>query len=202
MTYMRSDYRDDLQHKLLALEDGGYGDFDYETPDYNLFLDLAVARLFPAIYKKVKQASLPLAAYGTQQFYSVTPANVANIFLIEDTVERTPLLGWRISGGDVINIDAGQGAGAATISLVNVYYYDAYTLPNDDVTDVGLAAVYKPLVVLGALIEALESRQDTGIRGDPPPTGNFSETQLLDRLIPRYDKMVSQLAMSLPGMLF
>lgn len=200
MTYTRADYRTDLEHKLLSLEDGGYGDFAYETTDEDLFLDLSVARLYPAIYKRVVESGLSLTSYGTQGFYSVTPvASLQRIFLIEDAAERTPLLGWQSSGLDVVNIDVRQGAGFTTISSVNIYSHAPFVLPSNDSDDVALGDEYKPLVVLGALIEALESRQDTGVRGDPPPTGNFTETQLLDRLIPRYDKMRDDLTMSLPA---
>lgn len=195
----RLQYRTNLKHKLLALEDGGYGDFDYEDADYDLFLALAVAKLYPAVYTKVKQANLALTAYGTQSLYSITPTYPDRVFLIEDTVERAPVLGWKLSGTDIVNIDASEGAGWTTISTVNAYYYDAYSLPADDVTDAGIAAVYEPLINLGALIEALEARQDTGVRGEPPPTGQFQEVQLLDRLTPRYDKLKEQLAMALPA---
>lgn len=199
MTYTRDQYRADLDHKILALEDGGYGDFAFESTDYDLFLDLSIARLYPAIYKKM-QETLTLVPYGTMSFMQISPTRAENVYRIEDAVERTIVLGWRVSGTDIINIDPFQGVGN-TITDVTVMYHDAYVLPTDDDTDVGLAANYKPLVVLGALIEALESRQDTGVRGDPPPTGIFNETQLLDRLIPRYDKMVNSMAMSMPAVL-
>lgn len=199
MTYTRDQYRADLNHKLLALEDGGYGDFAYDDTDLNLFLDLSVSRLYPAVYRKVSQG-LALTSYGTQNYMSCTPLRADRVFRIEDLTERTAILGWTVSGGDIINIDPYQGVGS-TLANVTVYYHDAYVFPIDDDTDVGLEPMYKPLVVLGALIEALESRQDTGVRGDPPPTGNYTETQLLDRLIPRYDKMVKELAMSLPAVM-
>lgn len=198
----RETYRNNLKSKLLALEDGGYGDFDYEDNDLNLFLALSISQLYPAVYRRVTQPALALTAYGTQSLTSCTPAFPDRVFLIEDSVERQPILGWRISGTNIVNIDPYQGAGSAVISTVNVYYHDAYTLNDTDVDDVGISAVYEPLINLGALIEALEARQDTGVRGDPPPTGQFQEVQLLDRLTTRYERLVGKYAMGLPGMAF
>lgn len=198
-TYTRDQYRTDLGHKLLALEDGGYGDFAYDDTDLNLFLDLSLSRLYPAVYRKVTE-SFSLVPYGTQSYMQISPTMADRVFRIEDSTERTIVLGWTVSGADIINIDPFQGVNA-TITAVNVYYHDAYVMPDNDDTDIGLAPNYKAVIVLGALIEALESRQDTGVRGDPPPVGNFSETQLLDRLIPRYDKMVSAVAMSMPAVM-
>lgn len=198
----RAQYRAGLKNKLLALEDGGYGDFDYEDADYNFFLSMAVARLYPAVYKKVAQTGLTLTTYGTMSLQAITPLHPDRVFLVEDAVERQPVLGWKLSGTDIINIDPYQGAGSATITSVNVYYHDAYTLNDTDTDDVGISAVYEPLINLGALIEALEARQDTGVRGDPPPTGQFQEVQLIDRLSPRYERLKTELAMALPGMTF
>ena len=192
----RLEYRDDLNHKLLALEDGGYGDFDYDDTDLNFFLEVAIARLFPYIYKKASE-TLTLTDYGTNGRSSVTPTFPERVFLIEDATERVPLVGWKVSGTNIVNLDK-YGSGFVT-SSVNVYYYDAYSLPADDVTDAGISDVYTPLIVLGAQIEALEARLDSGVRGDPPPTGQFQEVPLLDRLIARYDKLRDGLAMTLPG---
>jgi hypothetical protein len=199
MSETRADYRTALNHTLLALEDGGYGDFDYEDADLDFFLEVAVARLFPALYQKVSE-SKTLADYGTQGYSSVTPTQPDRVYRIEDSVERTALLGWRVSGTDIINLDKCQSV--ATISTVTVFYYDAYTLPADDATDVTWSAMFKPLIILAAQIEALTARQDTGVRGDPPPTGQFMETSLLDRLIPRYETLRNDMAMSLPGVQF
>lgn len=195
----RLDYRNDLNHKLLALEDGGYGDFDYDDTDLNFFLEVAIARLYPYVYKKLTQ-TLTLTDYGTQSLSYVTPTFPERVFRIEETSERTPLVGWRVSGTDIIGLDKYQN-GIVTASTVTVTYHDAYALPTDDVTDAGLSSIYTPVIVLGAQIEALEARQDTGVRGDPPPVGQFQEVTLLDRLIPRYDKLRDSVAMALPGVL-
>lgn len=202
-TSTRLQYRTDLGSKLLALEDGGYGDFDYEDVDLNLFLTMAVARMYPAAYQKVKQASLPLVTYGTQNMTFITPAIPERVFLIEDTVERTPVLGWRTSGTDIINIDPYQGGGSSGAQLVsvNVYYHDAFALPTNDQQQAGIPNVFEPLILLGALIEACEARQDTGVRGDPAPVGTFMEMPLLDRLNTRYAKLWEQLAMGMPAVM-
>jgi hypothetical protein len=88
-----------------------------------------------------------------------------------------------------------------------VYYHDAYVISNElgdavDAQDCGIPASWEPLINLGALIEALEARQDTGVRGDPPPIGQFHEVTLLDRLNTRYNKLKDELAMTLPGVAF
>lgn len=194
----RLTYRTNLNHKLLALEDGGYGDFDYEDADLNFFLEIAVARLFPYIYRKVRE-TLTLVDYGSSSLSTITPTQVDRVYRIEDSTERTPITGWHVSGADIVGLDKYQSLN--TISGVTVHYYDAFAMPDDDVTDVAWSTVYKPLIILGAQIEALEARQDTGVRGDPPPIGQFQETQLLDRLIPRYERLRDGLAMSMPGVL-
>lgn len=197
----RATYRNDLKSKLLALEDGGYGDFEYEDSDLNFFLSLAVSQLYPAVYKRVTQAALALTKYGTQGHSSCTPLFPDRVFLVEDAAERTPIGGWRISGTDIVNIDTNMGVGGVVAS-VNVYYHDAYSLNDTDTDDVGISAVYSPLINLGALIEALEARQDTGVRGDPPPTGPNQQVALIDRLTARYERLVGKHAMGLPGMAF
>ncbi len=196
----RADYRADLEHKLLALEDGGYGDFDYDDTDLNFFLQVAVARLYPYIYKKVSE-SKTLTDYGTNQMSFITPSMPERVFRIEDATERVPMTGWWVSGTDIVNLDKWQvGLGVST-STVTVYYHDAFALPSDDTTDAGISAVYTPLIVLGAQIEALEARQDSGVRGDTPPIGQLHEMPLLDRLISRYEKLRDGIAMTLPGVL-
>jgi len=194
----RLQYRTNLSNKLLALEDGSYGDFEYETVQLDTFLDLSVARMFPAVYRRVSADALSLTDYGTAGMgYATDDTIVADrVFLVEDADELTPITGWEVRGDRIIGINS------SLYSSVNVHFTDAYSLPVNDVDDAGIADIYEPLINLGALIEALEARQDTGVRGEPQPTGVFQETQLLDRLSPRYDKLRDQLAMSMPGMRF
>lgn len=191
----RADYRTALNHKLLALEDGGYGDFEYEQSDLDLFLEFAVARLFPSVYKRLSEDALTITAYGTGTLGYVSPQFPERVYLIEDAAELAPVHGWKLRPTRIVGIDTCQLTGTS----VNVYYYDAYALPDDDVTPTGIGDVYTPLIVLAALIEALEARQDTGVRGEPPPTGVFQETQLIDRLTPRFERLKEELAMSLPA---
>jgi len=193
----RADYRAALNTKLLALEDGSYGDFEYETVQLDVYLDLAVARLFPAVYKRNSADDLEVTGYGTAGLGYVSDPSIdyERVYLVEDADELNPIVGWDIRPTKVVGIDT-------VTANVNVHWTEAYTLPADDVTATGIPSVYEPLINLGALIEALEARQDTGVRGEPQPTGIFQETQLLDRLIPRYDKLMQELAMSLPGMRF
>ena len=191
----RLDYRNDLKHKLLALEDGGYGDFEYSDAEYDTYLDLAVARLFPAIYKKDSVDGLSVVSYGSTGGGYVSDAAIPyeRVFLVEDAVELTTVIGWDARPTRIVGIDT------SLYATVNVYFTDAYTLPVNDVDDAGIPAQFMPLINLGGLIEALESRQDTGVRGEPAPTGPYYTTGLLDRLRPRYDELKQDLSMSLPG---
>lgn len=189
----RADYRADLSDKLLGIEDEGYGDFEFSSTELDTYLELAVARLYPAVHQRVSADEQSVTSYGTRSMGYVDITNAERVFMVEDSTEMTPITGWGVRPGRIINIDTCQS------TTVNLYYHDAYTLPADDVTDAGIPALYTPLVVLGALIEALESRHDTGIRGDEQPHGFHSETQLIDRLVSRYTVLKDELAMGLPG---
>jgi hypothetical protein len=190
----RADYRSDLNDKLIAIEDSGYGDFEFVDEELNTYLDLSAARLFPALYKKTVIASQTPTSYGTRGYGRVDTDFADRVYAVYDSNEMSPVLGWSSTGTSIINIDLYCGTNA----LVDLYYYDAYTMPGDDDTDAGIPASWRPLLVLGALIEALESRQDSGVRGDPPPIGNTVEIPLLDRLNSRYVVLKSELALSLP----
>lgn len=191
----REDYRLDLKDKLLGVEDEGYGDFEYTDLELNTYLEMAVARLYPAVYKRVSIDDQSVTGYGNRYRGYVDTDYADRVFLVEEATELEPVLGWQARPGRIVGIDTGL------VDTVNLYYHDAYTLPNDDVTDAGIPAMFTPLVVLGALVEALESRHDTGIRGDEFPQGNHSETQLIDRLSQRYAVLKEELAMALPGVI-
>lgn len=141
----------------------------------------------------MKVAAQAVTAYGTVQIGAFTTAYAGSVYLVEDAIERHPVAGWKARPGEIIGVDA------ASYPSVNFYYHDAYAMPADDTTDLGLPAIYRPLLVLGALIEALESRHDTGVRGEPQPTGPHQEVSLIDRLQSRYDNLKNEMAMSLPG---
>ena len=189
----RLDYRNKLKDKLLGIEDEGYGDFEYTDPELNTYLELAVARLYPAVYKRIAQAGLALTSYGTVRAGSLAATSPERVFLVEDDTEREAVYGWKIRPTSIVGINRDD---FLTTSTFTVYYHDAHTLPADDTTDAGIPAIYTPLVVLGALVEALESRHDTGVR--PDPTAGHGETQLVDRLTSRYERLKDELAMSLP----
>lgn len=180
------------------MEDGSYGDFEYSDLEYDTYLDLATLRMFPAIYKRVSSAPLSLTAYGTRDYGSVTHADIMydRVYLVEDADEYDAITGWTVRANTISGIDN------VLYTNVVVHWTTAYDLPTNDVDDAGIPNIYEPLINLGALIEALESRQDTGVRGEPQPTGIFQETQLIDRLKPRYDALKSDLAMAMPGMRF
>lgn len=204
----RADYRDSLKTKLLSLEDEGYGDFEYTDTEYDSYLELSVARMFPAVYKRKAQMGLSLTGYGSSGYLaSVDVLFPERVFRVEDAAEQEALVGWEIRSTSISGINKYQGKGnSGTVSSVNVYYYDAYELPDDDVTDAGIAAIYKPLVVLGALVEALESRHDTGaalIRHDGAgPVAGHGEMPLVDRLTRRYESLKRDLEMGLPAVIF
>mgnify|MGYP001591679957 CR=1 FL=1 len=189
----RIDYRTDLIDKLVGLEDEGYGDFEFTTAELNTYLALATARLYPAVYTTTKIADKTVVAYGSVQLGAVATTFASKVYLVEDVTERDTVVGWKVRPGEIINIDS------AIHPTVHLYYHDAYALAADDTTDLGLGAAYRPLLVLGSLIEALESRHDTGVRGEPQPTGPHQEVPLIDRLTARYDRLKEEMAMSLPG---
>jgi hypothetical protein len=190
----RAEYRTDLNNKLLSIEDSGYGDFEFADNELNTYLELSVARLFPALYKKVVIEEQVGSSYGSMYRSKVATDFADRVFLIVDTNEQTPLYGWRVVGGVISNLDLVDLSGN-----VDIHYIDAYSMPSNDTDDAGISAIWRPLIVLGALIEALEARQDSGVRGDPAPIGNNVEVPLLDRLIARYETLKSEMAMSLPA---
>lgn len=193
----RADYRAALTDKLLGIEDSGYGDFDPSPVEMNVYLDLAAGRLYPAIYKRVMQSGLSVATYGTDSSRgSVTVAFPEKVYLVEDAVELTPVLGWSMRPTSLVGIDIYQGP-ARIITSVNVYYHDAFAMPADDVTDLGLSNSYYSLLVLGAFIECLESRHDTGVR--PDVSKGYEQVSLIDRLTRRFESMMNEKAMGLPA---
>lgn len=188
----RKQYRDQLEDKIVGLEDEGYGDFSYEVPELNTYLELALARLYPAVYKKVATAVLTPVGYGNNRLGSAAVTLAERVFLVEDATESSLVYGWTTRPGKIVGLNVDNNP------TVIAYYYDAYTLPANDTEDVGVPAMFSPLVVLGALIEALESRHDTGQRPDPP--AGHHETTLVDRLQRRYEAARDDLAMGLPAL--
>lgn len=112
------------------------------------------------------------------------------VFLVEDSSTLEVVTGWEVRAGRVM--------GLVDVSAVDLHYYEAFTMPTDDVTDSGIPSEYSPLVVLAALIEALESRHDSGVRGDDPWPNGFQHTTLLDRLIAKLETMKVDMGMNLP----
>lgn len=204
----RSTYRAELNNKLLSLEDGGYGDFEYTDDQLNFYLDMACVRMFPAVYQKVA-ATVPggsIVAYGsgTLGYVLNTAASGINVFPvdrvygIDDAFEFDPVVNWQMRADRIVGLEQDK---LSTYGVI-LYYYDSYNMPTNDTSDAGIPDLYDGLINLGALIEAVESRQDTGVRGEPQPTGQFAEVSLLDRLTPRYEKLRQDLALSLPAMQF
>lgn len=189
----RLQYRTSLKDKLTALIDSDAADFDFSDTEYNIYLELAVARLFPSIYSRKTQNGLSTAEYGTKwgmaRVTGVTKAE--RVYMVEDAAERTPIAGWqaRPATNEILGIPA-------DIVTINLHYFDAVILPSDDVTDVGIGSEYLPLVVQGALIEALETIQEIPARNTQMAMPTMSS--ILDRCIVRYDRLKEQMAMSLP----
>lgn len=188
----RADYRNRLKDKLLGLEDEGYGDFEFTDSELNTYLELAVARLFPAVYRRASYDNVACTTYGTAGLLKADAAMAERVYLVEDATEGAVVLGWEVRPGRIQRLPD-------YLTTVNLYYTTSYEMPPDDVTDLGLDPLYTPLVVTGALIEALESRHDTGVR--PDPTSGHMETQLLDRLMRRYSEAKAELAMVMPGVM-
>lgn len=191
----RENYRDNLKNKLLALEDSSYGDFEYSNAELDTYLDLSVARMFPAVYNRNSAVDLVPTGYGNNRLGYVQSTDVPydRVYLVEDAEELQAITGWEARADRIV------GVSKDLFPTVNLHWTEAYTLPAADDEEAGIPALYEPLINLGALIEALEARQDTGVRGEPQPTGPFFWTQLIDRLRPRYDALKAELGMSLPG---
>src|SRR5687767_8335816 len=101
----RGSYRDQLKHKLLGLEDEGYGDFEFTDIELDTYLELAVVRLFPAIYQRVSEETVPVTNYGTNRFGGVETDFAERVFLVEDATELTPIYGWEVRPGRITKLD-------------------------------------------------------------------------------------------------
>lgn len=189
----RAEYRTQLKNKLTGLDDEGYGDFEFTDTELDTYLELTVASLFPALYRKAVDSGLTLAEYNNGPYSSVECTAPERVFMVEDATSRSTTYGWQVRPTGIVGIDGAYCDG----NSINVYFYDAFVLPTDDTTDAGIPAIWTPVVVLGALIEALESRHDTGQR--PDQTQGHGEVSLLDRLTRRYETMVDRLRMNLPA---
>lgn len=190
----RKNYRDSLTDKLVALEDGGYGDLEFTTTELNTYLELTVARLYPAVYKRLVLEDQTVVAYGNNDYGKVDTTAADRVYLVEDSDEMEKVGGWVSRGGtSIIKIDRLEH------TSVNLYYHDAYTLPANDVDDAGIPDRFKPLIIIGALIETLESRHDTGVRGDEAWPNGYQQVSILDRYQRRWDALLQELGMSLPA---
>lgn len=193
----RADYRTDLKNKLTALVDSDAGDFDFSDTEYDIFLELSLARLFPALYVRKIQSNIATTTYGVDLAVSkatgVTKAS--RVYMVEDATEREALVGWeaRPASAELIGIPLSNAGNART---VNIHYFDAVLMPADDVTDVGIGDEYLPLVIQGAIIEALETVQEVTPKGGQPAIPTLSA--VLDRIMARYDRLKEQMAMNLP----
>lgn len=188
----REDYRDQLVNKIVGIEDSGYGDFEFSTSEYNTYLELSVARLFPSLWKPASQPAQAVTAYGDGCYGKVDFVQADRVYLVEDSSTLDVVREWETRAGRIMRIDVRDH------SEVDLHFYEAYVMPADDVTDAGIPAEFAPLVVHGALIEAMESRQDTGVRGDEPWPNGFQHTTLLDRLTAKFEVMKEEMAMNLP----
>jgi hypothetical protein len=191
----RVDYRNELRDKLTGLEESAYGDFDYTDAELNTFLSLTAARLFPAVYARASVDATSVTEYGSEGKASVTlPADIVaeRVYLVEDAAELSPVYGWTTRPGKVVNIDRCQ----LDAGTVNVYYWRSILFPSNDTTQVAVPEEFRPLLVLGAQIEALEARKDVGVRPGQDP--NPDAIGLVDRLNSRFEALKSEMAMALP----
>jgi hypothetical protein len=190
----RETLRNQLSTKIVGLEDSGYGDFEYSTTELNTYLDLAVLRLFPALYRKAALTDQTVTTYGTRGFGYVSLQSAAvpedRVFMVEDASESELVYEWNVRPYSIVDI-------SDQFTSVNIYYYEAYVLPVGENTDSEIPQEFNPLIVLGALLEALESRQDTGVR--PDPERGFPQVNLIDRLSARYQAALLDVGMSLPA---
>lgn len=188
----REDYRNLLENKIVGIEDSGYGDFEFTLTEYNTYLDLACARLFPAIWKRSIEPAQTLTSYGGMGLGYVLFPMSERVYLVEDSGSLDIVRGWESRSGRVMGVDM------SAHSTVDLHFYEAYTLPAGDQDPSDIPAEFTPLVVQGALIEAMEARHDTGVRGDEPWPDGFVQTPLLDRLVARFETMKQEMQMNLP----
>lgn len=188
----RLDYRNALKNKIIGIEDSGYGDFEYQDTELDTYMSLANYRLFPSFYKRSTQTGLVPASYGTAGAYKITgiTPDISRVYAIEDATEGTFIRNWKPFAGEIRNLDYGY-------TSITVHYYAPYTFPSDDVTAVQLPDEYMDILVLAALIEALESRQDTGVR--PDPQSRLTELPLIQQLGSRLQALLQERALSLPS---
>lgn len=195
--YTRERLRDLLEHKFLGLDNEGDGDFEFEEDDLNAFLELSLLRCFPALYKVDSDVAGTPTAYGTQLLGYLDTSDVSGtIYAVEDAVEMQPVTGWTLRpDGRVMGLDLGS------YSTFTIYWYEPYTLPEDDTTFLTFPVEFVPLVILGAVLEALESRHDTGIQDDPDVRfpGQHHEIPLLQQVQKRYDQLRADIEMSPPA---
>jgi hypothetical protein len=186
-------YRTSLKDKFTALIDSDAADFDFSDTEYNVYLEMSLARLFPVVYQRKLQSNLATSQYGTSTGLSrVTGVTKPErVYMVEDAAERTPVAGWqaRPESGEILGIPY-------EVTTVNVHYFDAVIMPSDDVTNVPLGDEYLPLIVQGAIIEALETLQEVPPRNAQMAIPTLSS--VLDRVIARYERLKDQMAMSLP----
>lgn len=187
----RSDFRTEVRNLLTGLEFSGYGDFDFTDTEMDSYLALAVARLFPALYFRDSQDAIATSSYGTRGKCSatVTDGIEDRIYMVEDAEEQEALEAWSTRPGKVVDI-------CDAFTSVNVYFYDAYTMPDDDITEADWPERWNIVVTTGAALEVMAARRDAGKRPDPP---SGSEMSAFDRLQGRYDDLVRSMAMTLPA---
>lgn len=197
--YDRSRLRDLLENKFLGLEESGVGDFEYSSADYNAYLELSVLRCFPAMYKVDALEGVSAVGYGTQSLgYIDNPDVSGTVYSVEDGIELTPITGWTVRpDGRVLGLDT------VAYSTFNVFWYEPYTMPPNDTTSVLWPVEFVPLVILGAVIEGVESRHDTGLQDDPDIKypGQYQEVRLLTKLYERYNRMRDDVGMERPAVI-
>lgn len=191
----RADYRQTLRDRLAGIEESGYGNFDFLDTELNTYLELGVAKLFPALYARASLTSQSATSYGNNGYRSVSVSvDESHIFAVEDATELSLIRGWQTRPGKVVGIPDEN-------TTVNVHYITAYAMPSDDVTPVTWPVVFKPLIVLGALIEAIASRNDKGVRPDPGTGEGRGMSLMLQTLQSSYDRLKSEMGLSMPVVL-
>jgi len=197
LPYTRAKLRTLLENKFLGMENEGDGDFEFEKANLDAFLSLALLRCFPALYKTDSARAITPTGYGTQLLGYIDPDDMAGtVYAVEDGVELQPVTGWTVRpDGRVMGLDTGS------YTTFNVWWYEPYILPEADDEFVTFPIEFVPLVILGAVLEALESHHSTGLQDDPDVRypGQHHEVSLMVQIQKRYDQLRADIAMAPPS---
>lgn len=191
-----ADYRNMVRDRLAGIEMSGYGNFEFLDSELETFLNHAVAGLFPTIHRRVADADVATTEYGTNEFRKADVAyDEGRIYLIEDATERTPILGWSTRPGEVVGLPTDP----TTVNIYRIEPWPSFTSYGGGA--VGWPEEFAPLIVQHALITALSSRSDSGVRPDPQYGEGRSIASYIETQTRWLEVMKRDLGQNMPGVI-